>query len=198
MPPSSAWVSTPGMPDVLLSFPASTYRCQVPARHRMRVSLTTWARVHRSRVWTPGPATRIQQQYLPVAVQIPSGGCTRRWRNHPTASCTSTSGSLASSVNASNELRRAPTHSPNQILGDLAIEAFDRRERPGTETEMLVARASLFGAQAIARQLIADGCENEVQEIRNFISTIVPDPDAREPASSASDAPSTLWENDAV
>ena len=38
--------------------------------------------------------------------------------------------------------------------------------------------AGLFAAQAIARRLIADGRENEVQEIRNFISTIVPDPDA--------------------
>ena len=89
-------------------------------------------------------------------------------------------------------------HSPNQILVDLAIEALDRREWPGTETEMRVARASLFGAQAIARQLIADGRENEVQEIRDFISTIVPDPDAKQPAASPSDTPSVLSENDAV
>ena len=38
-----------------------------------------------------------------------------------------------------------------------------------------VARASLFAAQAIARDLIAAGRENEIQEIRNFISTIVPE-----------------------
>ncbi len=67
--------------------------------------------------------------------------------------------------------------SPNQVLVELAMEALDRREWPGTETEMRVARASLFAAQAIARQLIADGREQEVQEIRDFISTIVPDPD---------------------
>ena len=42
------------------------------------------------------------------------------------------------------------------------------------------ARAPLFAAQAIARRLIADGRENEVQDIRDFISSIVPDPDARE------------------
>ena len=47
---------------------------------------------------------------------------------------------------------------------------------------MRVARASLFAAQAIARRLIADGREAEVQKIRHFISTIVPNPDAREPA----------------
>ena len=70
-------------------------------------------------------------------------------------------------------------HSPNQILVELAMEALDRRAWPGTDTEMRVARASLFAAQTLARQLIADGREQEVQEIRDFISTIVPDPDAR-------------------
>ncbi len=75
--------------------------------------------------------------------------------------------------------------SPNQVLVELAMEALDRREWPGTDTEMRVARASLFAAQAIARRLIADGRENEVQEIRNFISTIVPDPDARGAAETA-------------
>ena len=68
-------------------------------------------------------------------------------------------------------------HSPNQVLVELAMEALDRREWPGTDTEMRVARASLFTAQAIARQLIADGREQEVREIREFISTIVADPD---------------------
>ena len=48
----------------------------------------------------------------------------------------------------------------------------------GNEAEIRVARASLFAAQAIARDLIAAGREHEVAEIRDFISTIVPDPDA--------------------
>ena len=72
--------------------------------------------------------------------------------------------------------------SPNQLVVALAIETLDRREWPGTEAEIKVARASLFAAQALARGLIADGRENEVQEIREFISGIVPDPDARGPA----------------
>ena len=55
--------------------------------------------------------------------------------------------------------------SPNQVLVQLAMEALDRREWPSTETEMRVARASLFAAQAIARKLIADGREEEVGEI---------------------------------
>ena len=66
----------------------------------------------------------------------------------------------------------------NQLVVELAIEALDRREWPGTEAEIKVARASLFSAQALARGLIADGREREVQEIREFISGIVPDPDA--------------------
>ena len=65
--------------------------------------------------------------------------------------------------------------SPNQLVVELAIEALDRREWPGTEAEIKVARASLFAAQALARGLIAEGREQEVQEIRDFISTIVPD-----------------------
>ncbi len=71
--------------------------------------------------------------------------------------------------------------SPNQLVVELAIEALDRREWPSTEAEFKVARASLFAAQAIARDLIAAGREKEVQEIRDFISTIVPDPHAKQP-----------------
>ena len=60
----------------------------------------------------------------------------------------------------------------------LAMEALDRREGPRSVAELRVARASLFAAQAFARDLIAAGREAEVEEIRAFISTIVPDPDA--------------------
>ena len=60
---------------------------------------------------------------------------------------------------------------------ELAIEALDRRNWPSTETEIRVARATLFAAQAIARDLIAAGRQHEVDEIREFISTIVPDVD---------------------
>ena len=63
----------------------------------------------------------------------------------------------------------------NQMVIELAIEALDRRDWPRTEAETRVARASLFAAQVLARGLIADGREHEVQEIRDFISTIVPE-----------------------
>lgn len=66
--------------------------------------------------------------------------------------------------------------SPNQLIVDLVMEALDRSEWPGTETEIRVARASLFTAQATARDLIAAGKGKDVQSIREFISTIVPEP----------------------
>ena len=76
--------------------------------------------------------------------------------------------------------------SANQLVIELAMEALSRREWPATETEIRVARASLFTAQALARNLIADGREPEVQEIRDFISSIVPDvDDDRRPSKSS-------------
>ena len=76
---------------------------------------------------------------------------------------------------------RGTPHSPNQTLVELAMEALDRRTWPATEVEIRVARAALFTAQSVALDLIADGREHEVQEIRDYISTIVPDPDAQPP-----------------
>ncbi len=67
---------------------------------------------------------------------------------------------------------------PNELLVQLAMEALDQRELFGKEASIHIARASLFSAQVLARGLIAEGRELEVQEIREFISTIVPDPDA--------------------
>lgn len=63
----------------------------------------------------------------------------------------------------------------NQLIIELALEALERRRMFSPEAEIRVARSSLFTAQAIARDLIAAGKEKEIQEIREFISTIVPD-----------------------
>ena len=76
------------------------------------------------------------------------------------------------------EAARERQVSPNQLVVELAIEALDRGRWPSTETEIKVARASLFAAQVLARDLIASGKESEIEEIREFISTIVPDVDA--------------------
>ena len=73
------------------------------------------------------------------------------------------------------EAARERQVSPNQLVVELAIAALDRSQWPSTETEIKVARASLFAAQVLARNLIASGKESEIEEIREFISTIVPD-----------------------
>lgn len=88
------------------------------------------------------------------------------------------------------------TFSADQLVIELAIQALDRREWPSTEAEVRVARASLFAAQAIARGLIADGREHEVEEIREFISTIVPDPDTDLPAGDTAAGPNDADRNE--
>ena len=80
-------------------------------------------------------------------------------------------------------------HSPNRILVELAMEALDRREWSATEVEMRVARASPFTAQALALDLVAAGREEELQGIRDYISTIVPDIDDNPTAANRSGPP---------
>ena len=65
----------------------------------------------------------------------------------------------------------------DQFVITLVVEALDRRERPQSEAEIRVVRASLFAAKTIARDLSAVGSKKNVKEIRDFMSTIVPDPD---------------------
>ena len=78
---------------------------------------------------------------------------------------------------AANERNRWP----NQLVIELAIEALDRSRRPHTEAEIKVPRALLFAAQVLARDLVSNGREKDVQEMREFISTIVPDPGSATP-----------------
>ena len=65
--------------------------------------------------------------------------------------------------------------SPNHLLVQLAMEALDRRESPRSELEIQILRSTLFTAQAMARNMIAEGREDEVEEIRRQISRIVPE-----------------------
>ncbi len=73
----------------------------------------------------------------------------------------------------------------NQLVVTLAIEALDRRNWPATETEIRVARASLFAAQAISRDMKAAGREDEVDELLGYVSKIVPDNAPRPPEEKA-------------
>ena len=65
--------------------------------------------------------------------------------------------------------------SPNHLLVQLAMEALDRREWPRTELEIHLLRSSLFTAQAMARDMIAKGRSEEIEEIRREISRIAPE-----------------------
>ena len=65
--------------------------------------------------------------------------------------------------------------SPNHALVQLAMEALDRREWPRTELEIQLLRSTLFTAQAMARDMIANGRRQEIDEIRRDISKIAPD-----------------------
>lgn len=64
--------------------------------------------------------------------------------------------------------------SPNQLFVELAMEALDCREWPRTEAEIHLLRSAMFSAQAIAREMIAEGREHEVDEIRRSISKMSP------------------------
>ena len=72
-------------------------------------------------------------------------------------------------------LAAARNVSPNQLLVGLAIETLDRRERTRTEHEIRLLRSAPFAAQAIARDMIANGRAEEVEQISRSISEIVPD-----------------------
>jgi len=83
-------------------------------------------------------------------------------------------------------LAEARDTSPNRLLVELAVEALDRREWPRTELEIQLLRSAMFAAQALARDMIAGGRAEEVEQIRRSISEIVPDltdqaPDDAEP-----------------
>ena len=64
----------------------------------------------------------------------------------------------------------------NRLLCELATQWLRAREWPATDVQVQVARASLFTAQAIAGDMAAAGRGKEIERIRRYISTIVPDP----------------------
>lgn len=65
--------------------------------------------------------------------------------------------------------------SPNHLLVQLAMEALDRREWPRTELDIRLMLSTLFTAEVTARNKIAEGCKDEVEEIWRKISRITPE-----------------------
>ena len=82
----------------------------------------------------------------------------------------------------------------NRLLAELAERWLEAREWPQSEVQARVARASLFTAQAIALDMIAAGRKNEVDQILDYVATIVPgvapEPLAEEEATSEKHDPS--------
>ena len=62
----------------------------------------------------------------------------------------------------------------NRLLAELAERWLETREWPQSEVQVRVARASLFTAQAIALDMIAAGRRNEVDQVLDYVATIVP------------------------
>ena len=62
----------------------------------------------------------------------------------------------------------------NRLLAELATQWLNNREWPATDVQVQVARSSLFTAQAMVRNLIAEKRENEIEEIRRYISKSFP------------------------
>ena len=62
----------------------------------------------------------------------------------------------------------------NRLLAELAERWLESREWPQSETQVQVARASLFTAQSIALDMIAAGRKKEVARILNHVATTVP------------------------
>ena len=77
----------------------------------------------------------------------------------------------------------------NRLLAELASRWLENRAWPRTDAEVQIARASLFAAQAIAHDMIAAGRGREVDEIRRYIATVVPDTAMERPATAQADAP---------
>ena len=76
----------------------------------------------------------------------------------------------------------------DRLLAELATQWLEDRQWPATDVQVQVARSSLFAPQAIMRDLIAVGRENKIEEIRRYISTIVPDVPADSAAAKALEA----------
>ena len=64
--------------------------------------------------------------------------------------------------------------SPNQLLVELATGALDRSQWPSTDLEIIMVRSCVFTAQATARDMIAAGRQNEIDEIGKLIDTVAP------------------------
>ncbi len=69
--------------------------------------------------------------------------------------------------------------SANRLVVEFVMEAIDRRQWPRTELDIQVAKAALFAAQVLRRDLIAAGRKDEVEEILQFVASLLPESAAK-------------------
>ena len=62
----------------------------------------------------------------------------------------------------------------NRLLAKLAERWLETRDWPQSEVQVRVARASLFTAQAIALDMIAAGRKKQVDQVLDYVATVVP------------------------
>ena len=63
----------------------------------------------------------------------------------------------------------------NQLLPDLPTHWLENRKWPRADVQTRVARSSRFTAPVVGRDMIKAGYEAGVEEIRKFMSSVVPD-----------------------
>ena len=63
----------------------------------------------------------------------------------------------------------------NHLLVELAMNALERHEWPRAEAKIALLRSTMFAAQTIAHDIIANGHADEVSRIQRAISAIVPE-----------------------
>ena len=65
--------------------------------------------------------------------------------------------------------------SPSRLMIEATLQAMEGPEWPRTEIEIRVARSCLFTAQAIARDMIATGRGEQLEQIRRDVSHMAPE-----------------------
>ena len=63
----------------------------------------------------------------------------------------------------------------NRLFAERGAQWLGYRDWPNTDARLEVARASLFAAQAIVRDMVATGREAEIENIGRYVAAIVPD-----------------------
>ena len=65
--------------------------------------------------------------------------------------------------------------SPSRLLIEFTLQAIEDKQWPHTEAEIRMYRSCLFTAQILARDFVAAGREEELEQIRRDVSQLAPE-----------------------